>query len=118
MDASFSGISTKVESIAKQHLSIHGGDGAYTVEDLCYSLQETIFAMLVEITERAALNFSFCLRVGRVEDALNGFIEHGVELRVGLLGREPFRKGPRKARDDALIAAQAVIGFFSGIAAR
>jgi hypothetical protein len=58
-----------------------------------------------EIPERAALNFSFCLRVGRVEDALNGFIEHGVELRVGLLGREPFRKGPRKARDDALIAA-------------
>lgn len=25
----------------------------YTVEDLCYSLQETVFAMLVEITERA-----------------------------------------------------------------
>ena len=56
----------------------------------------------MEIPERAALNFSFCLRVGRVEDALNGFIQHGVELRIGLLGREPFRKGPhrqyRKAR--------------------
>lgn len=25
----------------------------YTPEDLCYSLQETVFAMLVEITERA-----------------------------------------------------------------
>lgn len=24
-----------------------------TAEDLCYSLQETVFAMLVEITERA-----------------------------------------------------------------
>lgn len=26
---------------------------AFTNEDLCYSLQETLFAMLVEITERA-----------------------------------------------------------------
>ena len=25
----------------------------YTKEDLCYSLQETLFAMLVETTERA-----------------------------------------------------------------
>ncbi len=25
----------------------------YTKEDLCYSLQETVFSMLVEITERA-----------------------------------------------------------------
>ena len=25
----------------------------YSKEDLCYSLQETVFAMLVEITERA-----------------------------------------------------------------
>ena len=27
--------------------------GEYTAEDLCYSLQETVFAMLIEITERA-----------------------------------------------------------------
>jgi N6-L-threonylcarbamoyladenine synthase len=27
--------------------------GECTAEDLCYSLQETVFAMLVEITERA-----------------------------------------------------------------
>lgn len=27
--------------------------GEYTAEDLCFSLQETIFAMLIEITERA-----------------------------------------------------------------
>tara|TARA_B110000285_G_C14699386_1_gene412747 strand:- start:300 stop:461 length:162 start_codon:yes stop_codon:yes gene_type:complete len=26
---------------------------SHTPEDLCYSLQETLFAMLVEITERA-----------------------------------------------------------------
>ena len=27
--------------------------GQYTAEDLCFSLQETVFAMLIEITERA-----------------------------------------------------------------
>lgn len=29
------------------------GRGGYTVADLCFSLQETVFAMLVETTERA-----------------------------------------------------------------
>ncbi|KAL3936059.1 MAG: hypothetical protein SGBAC_008540 [Bacillariaceae sp.] len=43
MDVSFSGILTKVEELAKTE----------TVEDLCFSLQETLFAMLVETTERA-----------------------------------------------------------------
>ena len=56
------------------------------------------------------------LSIRGVENALNGFIEHGVELRVGLLGREPFCQGPGKARDNAVIPAQAVIGFFSRIA--
>lgn len=45
MDVSFSGILTAIEELAKS--------GHYTKEDLCYSLQETVFAMLVEITERA-----------------------------------------------------------------
>lgn len=43
MDVSFSGILSAIESIATLH----------TPEDLCFSLQETVFAMLVEITERA-----------------------------------------------------------------
>ncbi|CAM9230498.1 unnamed protein product [Ectocarpus fasciculatus] len=49
MDVSFSGILTYVEKEAKQKLE----SGLATAEDLCYSLQETLFAMLVEITERA-----------------------------------------------------------------
>jgi N6-L-threonylcarbamoyladenine synthase len=49
MDVSFSGILTHVEQLAKTDLA----KGKITVQDLCYSLQETIFAMLVEITERA-----------------------------------------------------------------
>jgi len=49
MDVSFSGILSFVEKLAKTKLQ----SGEVTKEDLCYSLQETIFAMLVEITERA-----------------------------------------------------------------
>jgi N6-L-threonylcarbamoyladenine synthase len=43
MDVSFSGILTQVEQLAKTEKR----------EDLCFSLQETMFAMLVETTERA-----------------------------------------------------------------
>ncbi|KAL7816960.1 Gcp-like domain-containing protein [Trichoderma aethiopicum] len=55
MDCSFSGILASAEALAAQLLQLGPGpDGAgFTVEDLCFSLQETIFAMLVEITERA-----------------------------------------------------------------
>src|SRR4029077_7214944 len=55
---------------------------------------------------------------GRLKDTLNGLIQHGVELSIGLLGREPFCKSPRKAGDDAVIPAQAVVGFFPRITAR
>nr|NVI71595.1 putative tRNA N6-adenosine threonylcarbamoyltransferase [Cucujiformia] len=48
MDVSFSGILTFMEE--KSTKLIQEG---YTPEDLCYSLQETVFAMLVETTERA-----------------------------------------------------------------
>lgn len=79
MDVSFSGILTHVETLAKTRLIKDGdndededvndkGDNKQkgnkhkkkksretkiTKADLCYSLQETLFAMLVEITERA-----------------------------------------------------------------
>ncbi|KAF7721068.1 putative tRNA threonylcarbamoyladenosine biosynthesis protein kae1 [Apophysomyces ossiformis] len=49
MDVSFSGILSHIEQIAKEQLP----KGEVTPEDLCFSLQETLFAMLVEITERA-----------------------------------------------------------------
>lgn len=48
MDVSFSGILSYMEERIEKLLN----DG-YTPEDLCYSLQETVFAMLVETTERA-----------------------------------------------------------------
>ncbi len=49
MDISLSGILSQIEEKAPILLA----KGDYTPGDLCFSLQETIFAMLVEITERA-----------------------------------------------------------------
>ncbi|KAF4455262.1 glycoprotein endopeptidase KAE1 [Fusarium austroafricanum] len=49
MDCSFSGILAAADALAAQMKA--GAD--FTPGDLCFSLQETVFAMLVEITERA-----------------------------------------------------------------
>ncbi|AQK55657.1 Tetratricopeptide repeat-like superfamily protein [Zea mays] len=49
MDVSFSGILSFIEAAAIEKLK----NNECTPADLCYSLQETIFDMLVEITERA-----------------------------------------------------------------
>ncbi|XP_051865810.1 tRNA N6-adenosine threonylcarbamoyltransferase [Pristis pectinata] len=49
MDVSFSGILSYIEDAAETMITA----GKCTAEDLCYSLQETVFAMLVETTERA-----------------------------------------------------------------
>lgn len=61
MDCSFSGILTRADELAaqmfqqQQTTATTSNDGAtiITPEDLCFTLQETVFAMLVEITERA-----------------------------------------------------------------
>lgn len=49
MDVSFSGLLSFIEERAPSLVE----SGQYTPEDLCFSLQETVFAMLIEITERA-----------------------------------------------------------------
>lgn len=49
MDVSFSGLLTYLEERTEKFLK----PGQYTKADLCFSLQETVFAMLVETTERA-----------------------------------------------------------------
>lgn len=45
MDMSFGGLLTNLKQKVKS--------GKYKIEDLCYSVQETIFAMLLEVSERA-----------------------------------------------------------------
>lgn len=57
MDCSFSGILASVDALAAE-LKTNPEKGGLTSDvitpaDLCFSLQETVFAMLVEITERA-----------------------------------------------------------------
>lgn len=51
MDMSFSGVLSHIEDFA-------ANINDYSVEDLCFSLQETVFAMLVETTERAMAHCS------------------------------------------------------------
>ncbi len=59
MDCSFSGILASIDILAEKLEAQQGGwkdeetGENITREDLCFSLQETIYAMLVEITERA-----------------------------------------------------------------
>lgn len=56
MDVSFSGILSAIQKKVKPDKNQKKSDKMEELpshEDLCYSLQETIFAMLVEITERA-----------------------------------------------------------------
>lgn len=45
MDVSFGGLLTNLKQKAKS--------GQFSIEDLCYSLQETVFAMMIEVAERA-----------------------------------------------------------------
>ena len=49
MDVSFAGILSYLKERAPKLLK----SGEYTQADFCFSLQETVFAMVVEITERA-----------------------------------------------------------------
>lgn len=55
MDCSFSGILAAADVMAAEMRAAEqrGEPPPYTAADLCFSLQETVFAMLVEITERA-----------------------------------------------------------------
>lgn len=78
MDLSMSGILAYIDSLAKDlfkrnlqnKILFERGTGKQlvTIEDLCYSLQENLFAMLIEITERAMahVNSSTVLIVGGV----------------------------------------------------
>ena len=49
MDVSFGGFLTNLE----QRVVLHMEEKGYSKEQICFSVQETLFAMLVEITERA-----------------------------------------------------------------
>lgn len=127
MDVSFSGLLTKLESIvagSAPSASASAGRGAVPVStpspapspaDLCFSLQETVFSMLVETTERAMAHCGArsVLLVGGV----------GCNLRLqSMMGRMAEERGGRVATMDerycvdngAMIAWAGLIQFRRG----
>jgi len=111
MDVSFSGILTKVTSETKRVEK-----GEITKEDLCFSLQEHVFAMLVEITERALAhcNSSEVLIVGGVgcNKRLQEMMSQMVQDREN---GQTFDMDFRYCIDNGAMIAQAgILEFMSG----
>ena len=89
MDVSFSGILSHIKSLTTGSKQTRRKDNQlksnqYTNEDLCFSLQETIFSMLVEITERALAH------VGSKQVLIVGGVGCNVRLQemMGVMCRE------------------------------
>ncbi len=66
MDVSFSGLQTKIKELL---------DKKYPLEDISFSLQETVFAMLVEVSERALAH------TGKKELLLGGGVACNIRLK-------------------------------------
>src|SRR5215468_3894844 len=60
----------------------------------------------------------FLLHRGGLEDALHGSIQKGVELGIELRRCQSLDQSPRKTRDDAMIPAQARVGFVPRVTSR
>ena len=103
MDVSFSGILTQVEQMAKDVPS------KYSKEDLCFSLQETLFAMLVETTERAMAhsNVNEVLIVGGV--GCNKRLQEMMSIMVKERGGSVCAMDHRYCIDNGAMIAQAGI---------
>uniref|UniRef100_A0A8C5SAY1 N(6)-L-threonylcarbamoyladenine synthase n=1 Tax=Laticauda laticaudata TaxID=8630 RepID=A0A8C5SAY1_LATLA len=103
MDVSFSGILSHIEDVAHRMLSA----GKCTPEDLCFSLQETLFAMLVEITERAMAHTSSseALIVGGV--GCNERLQEMMGIMCRERGARLFATDERFCIDNGAMIAQA-----------
>jgi N6-L-threonylcarbamoyladenine synthase len=114
MDVSMSGILAAVEGIVARDLPA----GAATPADVCFSLQETVFAMLVEITERAMAH------VGATDVLIVGGVGCNVRLQEMMSVMAGERGGRLYATDDrycvdngAMIAWPGLLALMSGGAA-
>ena len=103
MDVSFSGLLSYVEERAPRLLAA----GPATPADLCFALQETVFAMLVEITERAMAH------AGRREVMLVGGVgcNERLQAMIGTMAAERggavFGMDSRYCIDNGAMIAQA-----------
>ena len=126
MDASFSGVLASVEALAarigdhvsREHcLQATEDDDAplFTAADLCFSLQETVFAMLVEMTERAMAH------VGSEQVLIVGGVGCNTRLQemMGLMARDRgstvFATDERFCIDNGIMIAHAgLLAFETG----
>lgn len=117
MDCSFSGILASIDILAErlERNSLDWRDDItgelITREDLCFSLQETVFAMLVEITERAMAHVgsSQVLIVGGV-----GCNERLQEM-MGIMARD--RNGSVFATDERFCIDNGIMIAHAGLLA-
>ncbi|MEM3396936.1 MAG: bifunctional N(6)-L-threonylcarbamoyladenine synthase/serine/threonine protein kinase [Thermoplasmata archaeon] len=107
MDVSFSGMLTAAISLLKKGVG---------VEDLCYSVQEYAFAMLVEVTERAMAH------VGKEEVLLGGGVARNKRLQEMVKkmaeerGAKMFIPKPELCVDNgAMIAYLGILMYNSGV---
>jgi glycoprotease/Kae1 family metallohydrolase len=107
MDLSFSGLLTAITAELRT--------GRHSVEDLCFSLQETAYAMLGEVTERALAH------TGKPELLLTGGV--AANKRLGSMvreiawehGAEPYVVPIRLAADNgAMIAWTGIVAYRAG----
>ncbi|CAG9463405.1 unnamed protein product [Pedinophyceae sp. YPF-701] len=111
MDVSLSGILSHIEEAAPRMIE----SGEATAADLCFSLQETLFAMLVEVTERAMAH------VGAGDVLVVGGVGCNLRLQEMLSLMAKQRGGLVYAMDDrycidngAMIAWPGLLAFKSG----
>jgi N6-L-threonylcarbamoyladenine synthase len=111
MDVSMSGILAAVEGIVARDIPA----GTATPADVCFSLQETVFAMLVEITERAMAH------VGAADVLIVGGVGCNTRLQAMMAAMARERGGRLYAMDDrycvdngAMIAWPGLLAFKSG----
>lgn len=111
MDASFSGLLSYIEEKGTLLLK----QGGVTPADLCYSLQETVFAMLVEITERAMAHVESkdILIVGGV--GCNLRLQEMMGIMVSERGGRLYSTDDRYCIDNgAMIAWPGILAFKQG----
>ena len=104
MDVSFSGLLTFLEDYVEKN-----GFAEHTKEDICFSLQETVFAMLVEITERAMAHVGSTevMIVGGV--GCNERLQQMMDIMVKERGGYMYATDERYCIDNGLMIAQAGI---------
>ncbi|CAL5428462.1 unnamed protein product [Camellia sinensis] len=112
MDVSFSGILSYLEATAEERLQ----NNECTPADLCYSLQETVFPMLVEITERAMAHCDKkdVLIVGGV--GYNESLQEMMRIMCSERGGRLFATDDRYCIDNgAMIAYTGLLAYANGM---